>query len=229
MNNKKTVMTTFAVLLALVFAPGFALAAEPGEANITGEQDRGEFIFTATDQTIDLESGNITEANLTTEMSTYRWTGLFGTASGDIVLGDAADNVLFDWTAVGRTVFASTAASVAWASLAAASAADIETAFPFTNTGSDNATGTFAGTAALNTGLFNIAGAARALTYDNTGTPTWETLALDDAGTIVFAGPVQSSGTAYSGDTVDYQMILPEDGTGFNAAPQAYNLWVELE
>ena len=33
---------------------------------------------------------------------------------------------------------------------------------------------------------------------------------------------------SYSGTTVDYQMIIPEDGTAGNTTVSSYNLWVEL-
>ncbi|RME31954.1 hypothetical protein D6789_01085 [Candidatus Woesearchaeota archaeon] len=209
-----------------------ALAAEPGESDVTTSHDHGEFLYTTTDS-ISLESGNISEASLESNMSTYRWTGLYGNVTGNIVLGDSNSNQLFAWTAQGRVVYASELATINWANLADADWAATETDYTFLNVSgsADDYNNTFAG-AAENIGslIFTTLTSDYATTLSS-GSTTWKTYSLTDAsgGTdIIFAGRVVQSGTTYNGETADFQMILPEDGTANDNTPTTFNLWVEL-
>ena len=230
MNNRKTVMTVFALALAMLFSSALAFA-DPGQAEIDFDEQRDAFVYTSSDQTLEVDAGQVTSVNLSTQMSTYRWAGLLGGVSGNLILGDDDENVLFNWTAVGQTVFASTSGAPTWSDLEAGTVADIEGEFPHTASGSDNASATFDSTEDFTTPLFGtIANAARAVTLDNSGASVWETFALRTAplGDVFFAGVVRQQEEAYSGEDVDFQMILPEDGQGFTTGT-TYNLWVELQ
>lgn len=202
----------------------FAAAATPGEAQVTNETDLGSYSFTATDQNVDITSGSITYTELDTNMSTYRWAGLLGNVSGSIQLGDGSNNILFSWTANGRVVYASEATPT-WSSLVIATAAD---AHAYINgSDSDNFTNTFNETGNVDSGIFSLVGAPRATTNGGAG---WNTYALFDGTNLVFAGNVRPAGdTGFDGASVQYQMIVPEDGTGGDAVASSYNLWVELQ
>ncbi len=229
--EKRFLGVLMAVALVLFFA-SYAYAATPGGAQVT---DHGENTYTpASAQSVDVNSGAIRNADLSAEMSTYRWAGLFGNVSGSIVLasgtGGSADK-MFEWTANGSVVFATEASSVAWSSLAAATQAQVEGNYSHLASGSDSYAATFTENGALTTQTVAAGSitADYAETYDDGDTPTWKTFALTDGTNIVFAGEVNPAGAnSYNGTLSQFQMILPEDGTKTDANPTTYNLWVEL-
>ena len=215
------------VVLTMLLTMTLAAAAVPGEADVSGEVDRGEFVYSATDQNAAVEAGNIRYVDLETNMTTYRWAGILGNVSGNIMLGDSSNDVLFTWTAKGRVVYASEAASVTWASLAIEDGSHVATYYNGASD-SDNFTNTFTSTGNVDSGIYSLNSAPRATTLGGSG---WYTYALYDGASMVFAGNVEPSGAnAYDGSTsVNYQMIVPEDGTAGNTAATEYNLWVELQ
>lgn len=234
---KKLAILTIAVLSLLLAMS--VVAAAPSEAELSNIADRGEYEFNASNN-VTVEAGNIRYVDLDTNMSTYRWAGILGDITGNIVLGDndggVNDDIMFTWTANGRVVYATEAASIAWASLETNSDANeaavrtaVETAYAhLANAGdADNLASTFVDTGDVDSGLYTLTGVPRAQTLGGSG---WYTYALWDGSAIVFAGAVdQVGGTSYDGDTVNYQMIVPEDGTGNDATATEYNLWVELQ
>ena len=212
------------------YIPGIIILNKTG-ANVTYVETRGEIADT-TVGTVDVEAGNVTVANLESNQSTYRWAALIGNASGNIVLGDDSSNVLHVWSANAIAVYASTAGSIDWSTnMVAAEAGDFGA---YLNTAdSDNFTSTFTGSA----GQFsasNIAtvsnpvdvAVASTLSADATG---WTTYALMNGANPVFAVEVGEATDSYAGDDVDYQLLVPEDGTLGNAAITSYNVWLELQ
>ena len=216
-----------ALLIMFVIIAGALVvsATEPGEADISNAADRGEAIFTSED-TVNVEAGNIQYADVVSEMSTYRWAGLLGNVTGNIILGDSDENELYSWTGAGKMVYASEASSITWTLLADAAVGQMP-AYITGGSDSDNYATTFAGDDVIGSGIFTISSDFTS-TFNSTGTGVWKTYSLWDTANIVWAGLVDEDGDSYKGDIVDYQMILPEDGTGGTTAVQAYNLWIEL-
>ena len=215
-----------AVFSVLVFAVS-VFAAEPGSVTSIASVEKGHYV-PPTPQSVSVISGNVTEANLTAVMSTYRWAGLFGTVSGTIVLADSSNNFFYNWTgAKGVLVYASTANSITWSSLADATNADMP-AWLTTAGAVDNYTSTFTG-AAENIGslIFTTLTSDYAAPYP-TGSG-WRTYSLTDGTNLVWAAKVVEDTAAYNGQTVDYELLLPEDGTANDATASTYYLWVELK
>jgi hypothetical protein len=223
----KKVALLLIAMAAMILSLSVVFAATPGEAEVTGETDLGEFVYAAADQNVSVEAGNIISADLDSNVSTYRWSGLLGNVSGNIVLGDSSNQVLYSWVASGRVVYATTAGSVNWGSVVAEDGTNVDAFFDGAGD-SDNFTNTFNETGALDSGILTgIAAAPRATTNGGTG---WYTYALYDTANVIFAGNVVPAGdTSYSGSSVQYQMIIPEDGTAGDTGTTAYNLWVELQ
>lgn len=222
-------MKKIAILLiaAFVFLMTFSLvsAVDPGEAAVSNEAMRGPYTFAG--GSADVQAGNITYADLDTNMSTYRWAGLLGNVSGNIILGEGTGNVMFTWTAIGRVVYASESTGVDWPNLAPGLGA-VGGAYYQGGSDNDNFVSTFIDSSTFDTEIFTgLAASPRATTLGGTG---WYTYALNDLADPVFAGEVVDAGqAAYDGSSVQYQMILPEDGTDFDQTATAYNLWVELQ
>ncbi|MDK2849826.1 MAG: hypothetical protein PWP03_805 [Candidatus Woesearchaeota archaeon] len=227
--KKHLILLVVAVLLIL---PYYALAVTPGGAQIT---DNGETGYTErSPDSVNVTAGFIRSADLYAEMSTYRWAGLFGNVSGTIVLasgsGLSADK-MFQWSANASVVFASEASSVAWSSLTNVNETQVLANYSFLGSGSDNYNATFnnVGTLNTNTVLGGSINANFANTLDNESNAFWKTFILGDGSNIVFAGVVEPAGHAsFNSSIVQYQMILPEDGSNGDTTATAYNIWVEL-
>lgn len=57
----------------------------------------------------------------------------------------------------------------------------------------------------------------------------WRTFhVVDNNGANLWVGEVVPTGVSYRNTPVDFQMIIPEDGTGGNTASTTFNMWVEL-
>jgi hypothetical protein len=116
-----------------------------------------------------------------------------------------------------------------WATLADASAANVDAAYAFVGVpAADNYTNTFTYPPEnIGSNLFTIT-SDYAKTYNSTGGMVWKTYSLTDGTNIVFSGKVNHLGNAYDGETADYQMIIPEDGTGGDVNPTTWRIFIEL-
>lgn len=219
----------FSLLAVSVFA-----AQWPGGVSVDAT-DLGRFDDTNT-ESVDTDAGNITQVDLQANQSTMRWTAIFGNVTGDIKLGDADGDYIYNWTAIGRVVYASVDATPDWANLEDALYADVTGALAYLadDTDADSYDNTFSGdltTDTLDSDMFTIS-SDYVDTYDSSQALTWRTFSLMDGGgtadDLVFAAEVQDGGDSYKGSVVDYQMLLPEDGTQGDTTLTTYNLWVEL-
>lgn len=232
MNNRNNVPAIIALVAALVFAVGLVSAAEPNGATIGTTADQGQYNNTAA-STIDVDAGNITYADLSTDTSTLKWAGVYGNTSGNIILGDDADNQLYTWTAEGNLVyFANNVGGVDWTNLADVGEAPVEANYTFLTTGntSDDYSATFlGGSENIGSQIFTTLSSDYAQTLNSSSVAHWKTYSLGDGTNLVFAGKVDPSAAAYDGSSVDYQVILPEDGTGANdGAATTWSVYVEL-
>ena len=214
------------VVFGIVSSAGLVFAVDPGGAAVTNSVDLGQIPVTAS-ESINVTAGNISYTNLSANLSTYRWSGIMGQVSGNIVLGDASSDVLYSWTAEGRIVYASDGTPT-WGSLADASATNVLSIANWLEgvNVSDNYTNTFTG-ASENIGSDIFSSISSDFAQTN-GASTWKTYSLWDTTNLVWAGLIEEDGTSYDGTTVDYQMIIPENGTSNNQVATTYNLWVEL-
>ena len=233
MNRQHThAIAAIAMLAALVFAIGTASANEPAGATVSDEEVRGRLPVPGAGQ-VTVEAGNITVANLDTNMSTLRWAGVFGNTSGNIILGDSDGNQLYVWTAEGNLVYFANAA-VEWTSLQNANEAEVVAEFPYVGGAiADNYTTTFTGATPANIGsnIFTTLESDYAETL-SAGGNTWRTYSLrDGTGAFLFAGRVDVGNQAYDGSPADFQVILPDDGTGTSGGtgtPETWDVYVEL-
>jgi hypothetical protein len=214
------------VSISILFA-AYALAAVPNGAQISGVSDKGRFPVPPAGN-ISLTAGNVTRVTLEANMSTFRWVGLYGNASGTFQLGDSSGNALYTWgNAKGRIVYLSRA-NPTWATLADADIAAVTADFTFIDgSAADNYTNTFVGASEnIGSGIFSLS-SDYATTLSN-GATTWKTYSLTDGTNIIFTGRVSEDGTAYNGDSADYQMIIPEDGTGGDETATEWKIFLEL-
>lgn len=97
----------------------------------------GSFTET-TGNTVTAEGGNVSNLNIYSNMSTYRWQGYVGNVSGDLSLGRDNNTLYHFGSAEIDTVFATTSSDYAWATLEASTAAEVDTQWGFSD-GADQA------------------------------------------------------------------------------------------
>lgn len=229
MNHTKGI-AIFAMVASLILATGLATAqtTDPQQATDEGITGQGGFGGTAGSASQTTSPGTIYEANVSAEQSTGNWAGLFGNATGKLVLGTSTDDRLYEWEARAEYVMASTAGSITWSNVEDATASALNSAITNFDQQSDNATQTFNETAA---GYSGTSGDA-ALTFDGSGSQAWTTALEATSGSpgsisdFVFTGVAQPGPgtTAYDGSGADYQVIVPETGNS-----NTYNLYLELQ
>ena len=91
---KAKIELLFVALTVFLLAVSLAVAEDPSGASISDETDLGE-MTEHTASTVDVEAGNIKEANVDTNASTYHWAGLLGNVSGNIKLASTDETSMF--------------------------------------------------------------------------------------------------------------------------------------
>lgn len=213
------------LVISLMFA-SLAYAVDPEGAQIASSQDLGRFPTPSADD-IDLTAGNITYVDLVSNMTTLRWTGLYGNATGGIKLGDSDGDVMYSWTGIGNLIYMCEVVPT-WSTLADADLTAVAAAYGFIGgAAADNYTNTFSNTPEnIGSNIFSLS-SDFAVTLSSAAT-TWKTYSLTDGANIVFTGKVSTAGTSYNGETADYQLIVPEDGTNGDEDPTNWLLFLEL-
>ncbi len=228
--NKIALLAT----LVAIFVLPLAMAAEPGGATVQTNADQGVYPASSAGS-VNVNAGHTYLTNLSAEQSTYHWAGLFGNVTGKIVLGDTSSFKMFEWDAIGQWVYASIASALTWTGTwDAATCSDVESAFSFLTGASDDCAHTFTATDNFNSEATGQSASStiEAQTYDNTTTAYWNTMVVKDGAAtpnLVFVAPVETGHKSFNNQTVQYQMILPENGGNGDTSPTQYYLWVELK
>ncbi len=219
-----------AVFAFAIFAIN-ASAVDPGGATVVSEENLGAMPEIAPGNVTAI-AGNVTRANLNANVSTYRWAAVIGNVTGNIILGDQDNYHMYTWTGTGRVVYCSESDDPDWSNLAEATEANVTDYYTHLADASDadSYSNTFGGTDTLDSGIFDSLGAGDFVdTLNSTGGAVWRTFSLYDDSNVVFASEVQEDTESYRlNETVDYQMLVPEDGSGGDTSTTTYYLWVEL-
>ncbi len=218
------------LMLVAILSLGIVFAAEPGEVTVAGNQSLGEYLSTGGGN-LAIQSGDVYDVNISSRISTFVWAGITGTVGGDIVLGTGtgAGEIVYNWSADGRMVFASDQSTIDWTSASIVNATSTDMPAYLTDGAADNWATTFGGSASPDSAIYGSVTASYVDTYDNLQAATWRTYSLkDSSNSLVWAGQVIMGGTLFNGNSADYQIIVPEDGTGNDVATTTYYLWAEL-
>jgi hypothetical protein len=187
--------------------------------------------------------GTFTTLTLNTTGQTYRWKAYVGNISGKLVLADATNTSIFDWTVTSVTgeVYATrSSSSIDWTTVGCADNTLIDNEDIFMNmslSSPDTINNTFNNTIHK---LFYV-GATRIqnstcraiATYVNgvAQTPSQnavfqEVLLKDSLSNLIYTTLVNSSTIGYNNQRYDFQMILAENE--YQSIPTTYYLYVEL-
>ena len=207
-NNVKFLITILAVLMLVSTA-----SAAVNNATVTAGSESSYDTSGATGNKA-VTAGGTTEANVSATLSTSRWAGFYGSITASIVLADASSNWFRNWTVSdvsGAFVYGSNVTNPDFATLAAADNTDMPS-WLTTSGASDNFANTFN---AQESQTFNSQAitANYTYTYNNAGTNTFKTYSLKSGTDLIWAALAQNDVTGYNSKTVDYQLLVPVDGT----------------
>ncbi len=118
MNKIKTISFVLIVAVLLIALSVFALAVPEGATVTPGAESRYESSGSPGQDT-GAYAGNITELTVNSVGVTPSWQGYYGDVTGVFTLGDASDNIMYNWTTSTPSgeIFASSNNSVTWANI----------------------------------------------------------------------------------------------------------------
>jgi hypothetical protein len=109
----------FATLLTIVLMTGYAMAVPFGATAVSeGKDERAG--ATGSAQNHGAYAGNVTELTVDGGSVTQAWQGYFGNVTGTLMLADASDNVMYNWSDQspgGGEIYASTNDTITWANI----------------------------------------------------------------------------------------------------------------
>jgi hypothetical protein len=187
--------------------------------------------------------GTFTTLVLNTTGQTYRWKAYVGNVTGKLVLADATNKSIFDWTVTSVTgeVYATrSSTAIDWTTVGCADTTSIDNEDIFMNmslSSPDSINRTFNMTVhkLFYVGTTRIQNSTcRAIsTYVNGTRQTLsenavfqEVLLKDGSSNLIYTTLVNASAFGYNNQKYDFQMILAENE--YQSSPTTYYLYVEL-
>ncbi len=213
------------LLLAFVLVVTVSLAIQPVHNWTNGSQYKyspgSATAFTT-------EGGNVTEVNISQNISTEKWAGIWGNITGNILLGDGT-SVFYSWAwsaSSGGIICAQpgTSADFDWTSMATTTAGDVDNAFSFNTADVDSATNTL-------TAACSVTVSGNTVNSVGVTASGFTTCAIEDTATptttdLAFCTDISTGTTIFNGQTADYALMLPTNEQAGQA--QDYVFWLEL-
>ncbi len=217
---------------ALLLLAGLAFAIQPAEDWIDGPQGRYMAVMQAN---LTTEGGNVTELNLSSNISTEKWTGFWGNVTGDIVLAPNNVNMFYTWTwsaSDGGEVCAVAAASgFDWSAVQSAVGSVVDTIWFFDTGDTDSGTNTIATAGDMEVAGTFVSG-TDCTTTGTGGGDIFETCVLADNAAptlkdeLAFCVNITSAGTLFNGQTGDYELLTATNETA--GSSETHYFWMEL-
>ena len=243
------------VLVLLSYAV-FTQALPQGPATVQrGTPDRRTTVdVNGTGTTVQAQAGNVTALNINSTRLTARWQGYYGNVSGVITLDDAMNNTLYNWQLASPQgeIYASNGSAsgkVTWSNIFCFNytnnlsdgssrvqrfnGTDLEGILGSNIYDKDSVNSTFnvtfAGSFSVGSTAISSTSGCRQTTLfvsDAYQTTRFVEVLLSDNDSIVFTSLLEQDATGFSGSTLDFEMIVGENGD--TVAATNYYFFVEL-
>lgn len=245
-KNKKTKLLFVSltvlvfVMSVIVFSKAFLSADPIGPSQTVSVWNETKNATSAA--MFNISGGYIAALNLTASVQNTHWKAFVGWVNGAFTLDDFSGSTIYDWSlsvTTGRVYTTRDSSTIEWNLIECANRTTnllAENTAMFHNRTADNITATF--TYPGTHDPFWVAGrpinsnACPTLnTYINdvSQDDDFEEMALYDSTSIIYATILEDNLQGYDGQTYDFQMLVPENGSqGFTGAT-AYYLYVELD
>ncbi|MEW6748105.1 MAG: hypothetical protein AB1295_00145 [Candidatus Micrarchaeota archaeon] len=219
------------VFMALLLSAGLVLAI--GQAQTVTWLAEGKYDPAAANSDV-TEGGNVTNLDISGNVSTEKWAGYWGNVSAALMLSPNDDNTAifysWAWTPVtgGEVCAVAASSGFSWAAVQNVSAAEVDTVWGFTGGDIDSAASTLGETCAVTVAGTSVSGSAG----ETTGGSAFQSCAVADTATpaaksdLAFCVNITAGGSLFNGQDGDYQLLVPTDETDGNT--ETYYFWVEL-
>ena len=193
---------------------------------------------------INTTGGSITTIRLNATTQNLRWKAYVGNVTGSLVLDDAGDNTIFDWsltTFVGEIYATRSSSTINWSGINCTNSTvlGLENVLLNHTNPDDNITktfnsqthqGFFAGTRQI---LQNTCFSVHTYINSTSQNSRFEEVALYDGtnmtnGNMIYATPLEQDAFGFDNQTYDFQMIVPERGLSGWDSSTAYYFYAEL-
>jgi hypothetical protein len=239
-KKKQESILVLGILFSIILL-GFVIAADPVSPDgiSYGENETKN----ASDSLmVNISGGVISNFNLSATIQNPRWKAFVGQVVGSFTLSDSSGSTIYDWTlatVTGRVYATRTNGAVAWTSIGCADIAALETENTQLSHSNpdDNLTATFSDqthdTFYVGANVIPVDSCPTLNTYVNSvknegsGQP-FEEMVLHDGSNLVFASILEEDQTGYNGESYDFQMIVPENGSAGFTSATPYYLYVEI-
>ena len=233
--NKKGVGRHIAVLLlvAAITAAVYVTAEPTGPTDVQeGTPERREAVGP---HETEAQAGNVTELDIEAISVTNYWQGYYGNITGSIVLANANNDTLYNWTIATPQgqIYASRNGTIEWTGVGCMLQADIDAEdAELGSTGkTDSVNNTFSSQThpAFSVGTTNInldSCRSTSVQGDGSGSVFYQVLLKESTDTTIYTAIIDAETTGFDGGTYDFQMLVGEDGT--TAGSTTYYFYVEL-
>ncbi len=200
-------------LIAILLGIGLAFAVTPvGNWTVISTSA----YTSTTNASVLTQGGNVTNLELSSNVSTIKWAGYWGNVSSALVLSPGAgQGNLYSWvwnaSSGGEVCAVAAATGFSWASIAATTTSAVDTMWGFNASDPDSAANTLMDSSCAMT----IGGVPITTVGNFTGLDTsFETCAVDDGATAAksdyaFCVNITDNGTLFNNQTGNYELIVP--------------------
>jgi len=239
----KTIFVFSIIIFSICILQIILISADPsGPTNI--ESVWNETMTSTTAGMFNISGGYIGAINLSANAQNTHWKAFVGWVNGGFTLDDASGSTIYDWSGAvssGRVYATRDSSTIEWnliqcANLATSLSAEDAALFHNFSARPDtiNKTFQFPGT---HSG-FNVAGrpigpntcpTLNRFVNDAAQDVYFQEVALYDSTSIIYATILEDNRVGYDGQSYDFQMLVPENGSAGFTGATAYYLYVELE
>ncbi len=257
LTNKKREAGIFlcSLLLLLVVTAAAAETLPEGPTNITVINSTRRSAAAAA--SVSASAGNVTQINLDGTTVTQTWQGYYGNITGTITLDDSTNNTLYDWNLANPKgeIYASTSSSIDFSQdniicynfssdvpAAYTSLSEFETSLGLDSADVDGVNETFLeyqNHSSFYTGTNFVNGSMGAncpnvRLYNSTEESTeglFEEILLYDLANheVLYTSIIEDDEIGFTNYSMDFQMIVGEDGHSGDNNPTTYYFYIELE
>lgn len=188
----------------------------------------GENDTVTNSNTVTAQGGNVTNANVTVDSITQKWSAFYGQLTATERLSDASGNNFYQWTvdnptATGSNVYAVPSGNGApsTSSLATVSSPDTFLGGQF-DSGADSASNTFNRTGTIDGVSTEV---ADTFVSDSPSDTFTSGLADDGAGNPVYLAEVQQDATGFDNNAHDFQLLV---GVGESTANKDFDFYAKI-
>jgi hypothetical protein len=241
MRLKNFLGNIFGMLLIFVLAIHFVVATPTGISGVTPGASSRMSVSSAAN--ISAIAGNVSEIDFSVTSVTNTWQGYYGDISGQVVLGNSANQTMYNWTAAspnGEIYATRDSGTIEWATIDCANQTELnaeDTALGVVQaSASDAVNDTFISNAAFTSfyvGTTQISQGASCFATtlnDETGAPSsdFQEVLLHDGTSIIYTAVIHQDATGFDTAAHDFQMLVGEDGHDGDVDTTPYYFYVEL-